>query len=623
MNGESARRYLRLILPWWWLIVLSAIIPAAISYRLVSEQPDLYQARAIVIVGPGVLRDPNPERGEFDLSNTLAAAYAELLTQRSLLEPVIDELGLETDPENLAKQITTRIRSGAQLLEIQVTDTNPEAAAVIANRLADELIRRSPTSEQNTPEEQAFIESQLEDLETKIEKTRAEIDELSDSLAELSSAVEIQETEDQIEALEVVESRYQDTYARLLSVSQEKSPNEVSLFEPALEPTSPLPRRTELITGIAGMAGLGLALSAVVLMDYLDTSLRWHADGGEMALDLPVLGVVPKVSITGPIRRRNALGPAAEGARAIRSKLFLMRPNDFFNSLVLTSPGESEGKSFVLANLAVALASQDKLVVAVDGDMRRPSLHELFDRPNLRGLADVLAENNADPGDSSSIPLQKTDFDGLYLLSAGRPPTDPAGLLTGSGFHTVLNTLKEEGNVILIDSPPVLGPPDAAIISTQAEGAILVVSAGITKRQLAQQARDLLREQREINLLGLVVNRADIGGSYHYYNSMREDEETRWKQWIEEHVGVEWWQKWRTAYVEDGHLTLGKAATRLGISKRQARRWCRGGRLDATRRWLFWWQVNPEGVDRLIGGTLGANGQEIVGATETEQPEET
>jgi capsular exopolysaccharide synthesis family protein len=569
------------------------IIPMGASYYFQTRELDLYQAKATVIVGPGVFQDLNPDRRELDLSNTLAAAYAELVTQRSVLEPVIDALGLDRTPEELAEQIQTRIRSGAQLLEIQVTDTDRLAAALIANRLADELIRRSPTSEQNSPEQEAFIESQLEELEAKIEKTSQQIDELTISLAELTSAAEIQEAEERIEALELVESRYQDTYAQLLSVSRAESPNELALFEPARVPDSPIPRRTKLVVAVAGAAGVGLALSAVLLMEYLDTSLRWDLHGGDTTLGLPVLGAIPKVSSRGPIQRGHALSPAAEGVRAIRSKLFLMRPDDFFQTLALTSPGESEGKSFVLANLAVALASGGNQVIAVDGDMRRPSLHGFFDRPNLSGLAEVLSDGDAAEEQYLPIPLQETGFDGLHLLSAGQPPGDPAALLTSSRFERLLDVLTEEGDIILIDSPPLLGSPDATIIATRTEGTILVVSAGITRRESARQARDMLREQHGVDLLGLAFNRAELNKDYYYYyDRAPQDQEP-------------WWRRWTRELVEDDWLTLDEAATRLGISRRQARRWCREGRLPASKRAIFWWQVKPEGLDRAIEDTLG------------------
>ncbi|RLC61453.1 MAG: hypothetical protein DRI48_10740, partial [Chloroflexi bacterium] len=229
MDSKAVRQYVRMVLRWWWLLLVSAIIPMGVSYYFASQQPDLYQAKATVLVGSNIFQDPNPDRWQMDLSTTLASAYAELVRQGPVAEAVIERLGLERTPEQLAAQIGTNIRSRAQLLEIQVTDTNPQAAALIANALADELIRRSPASGGTDPEQQKFVQDQLGELRAKIEKVGEQIDELAASLADLTSAAEIQDAQGRIDALEEVKSRYQSTYASLLSVSQAESPNVLSL----------------------------------------------------------------------------------------------------------------------------------------------------------------------------------------------------------------------------------------------------------------------------------------------------------------------------------------------------------------------------------------------------------
>ena len=592
MDSGTARRYLRVILRYWWLLLLSTLIPAGISYHLASQEPDLYESKAKLIVGTSVFQDVNPNPQAIDLSNTLAAAYAELVTQPSVLEPVIDRLALDQTPERLAAQIDTGIRSGAQLLEISVTDTSAEAAALIANALADELIRRSPTSEENTPEQQAFIEGQLRELEGKIEDVNQQISDLTASLAQLTSAAEIEEAEGRIDALDQVKSRYQTTYAQLLSVSHRESSNELALFEPATVPERPLPTRTGLIGALAGAAGLGLALGGVLVLEYLDSSLRWEQGDKQTVMDLPVLGAVPHASSRTPLSSQDPLSPVAESIRGLRSQLELIRPDGFFKTLLLTSPGNAEGKSFIVANLAVVLASGNQRVVVVDADMRRPSLHEFFDRPNILGLADVLGN----PGrDSESpvpmIPLQETDFENLLLLSSGRPPTDPAALLTSSRFPSLLANLGRHQDVILIDSPPILGPPDATIIATQVEGTIIVVSTGLTRQEAGQQAKELLLKQQDASLLGLAVNHVNTDGYYQYYTSAREAPRSRWR----------FWERNR----DSGPLTLRQAASRLGIGREQARRWCKSGRLPATRRCLLWWRVEREGLAQLIDQTVG------------------
>jgi len=594
---REIRKYLRLITRWWWLLVVSAAIPMAVSYYFASQQPDFYQAKATILVGTSLFESSDPDPFQMNLSRTLATAYAELLRQGPVIETVIDRLGLNSTPEQLADQIKTNILSGAQLLQIQVTDTNPEAAALIANALADELIRRSPASGGSDPEQQEFIEGQLEEIRAKTESIAGQINDLTASLSELTSAAEIRDVQDRIAALEEVRSLYQSTYANLLAVYQGESPNVLSLFEPATIPPWPIPSKARLIVAVAGAAGVGLALGAIFLMEYLDTSLRWEGDGVQSFLELPVLGTVPRVSRKRTLLSSNPLSPVAEGIRTMRANVFLLQPDHPFRTLLLTSPGTSEGKSFILANLALVLASAGNRVIAVDADMRKPSLHELFDLPNVVGLANVLSDHKDDAdqvGDadhvgenSLSVPLQETGFDNLYLLSAGRPPTDPATLLTSPRFPALLESLRDRGDVILIDSPPVLGPPDATVLATMAEGTILVVSAGSTRRGPLQRARDRLRAQQGANLLGLAVNRTKSHSSYYYYSPGPESKKKKRKK---RRDGNSTW------------LTLSEASERLGISKEQARRWCKSGRLPAVRKWL-WWRVASDELTRMLEDT--------------------
>jgi capsular exopolysaccharide synthesis family protein len=580
--------YLDIAKRWWWLFIMSAIIPMAVSYYFTSKQPDLYQAKATLIVGTSVFQNPNPNRGEIDLSDTLAAAYAELIRERPVLEAVIQRLGSERTPERLASQIGTNIRPGAQLLEIQVTDTDPEAAALIANGLADELIRRSPTSEESLTEQQRFINEQMEEFRSKIDEVDEQIAELTTSLSEMTSAAEIKEAEDRIAALELVKSRYQTNYATLLSAYRAESPNVLTFFDRAVSPQKPIAKNTGLILVVSGMAGVGLAFGAVILMEYLDTSLHWSKDSAQSVFGLPVLGAVPRVSKHESLLSGNPLSPMADGIRSIQVNVFLSQPDRPFETLLLTSPGASEGKSFIVANLAVALASAGNRVIVIDTDMRRATLHEYFDLLNVVGLSDVLAGQRSDVEKPPVIPLQGTELDNLRILSAGRSPMDPVALLTSSRFPALLESLKDQADIILLDSPPVLGLPEAMVLATLVEGTILIVSTGLTKRESARQAKDRLVAQRGVNLLGVVVNRVKRNGSY-YHSSYRHGRRGKRARWIKQDGTGKW-------------MMVGEVAQWLGISKPMARQWCKSGRLPATKK-VFWWRVDRSRFKHMLEDT--------------------
>jgi capsular exopolysaccharide synthesis family protein len=582
------RTYLKLLKRWWWLLILGALIPMGVSYVFASRQPDYYQARATVMVGSS-LQDPNPDPWQMNMTGNLASAYAELVKQRPVTEAVIQRLGLaeERSPEALAGQIQTRIYSEAQLLEIQVTDANPEAAALIANALAEELIRRSPASSGVDPEQQEFVRAQLEELQAKIEQVTADIDELTGSLADLTSAAEIQEAQERIAALEQVKSTYQSTYASLLEVSLSESPNMLSLFSPALKPEWPIPQRTNLTVAVAGAAGLGLALAAVVGIEYFDPSLRWDHRESQSVLGLSNLGAIPRVRRDGRyVMDKDTPAPLSAGFHALLANLTLIKPENPYGTLLVTSPGVAEGKSFTAANLAAVMASAGKRVIVVDGDLRRPTLHEFFGQPNVVGLAEFLDSSRcADAETPEALPLRDTGIDRLRFLAAGRLYEDPAVLLTSSRMSELLEVLKGQADVVVIDSPPVLGPPDALILATLVDGALLVASHGMSERDLVRKARNRLQEREDVNLLGIVLNRVKPGRDGYYgtygYSARREAGEPR-----EEAEGRTW-------------MSLDEAARYLGISKSMARRWCRTGRMTAERSRLRW-RVRQEDVIGLV-----------------------
>ncbi len=586
MGEPMLQRYVRM-LGRWWLLLISMLIPMMVSYGLLSQKPPLYQARATLMVGT-TLQTTNPDPWQMNLSTTLAGAYAELARQRPVLEAVIDRLGLPRTPEQLVQQIETRIYSGAQLLEIRVVDTDPEVAALIANALADELVRRSPASGAVDPEQQAFIRRQMADLRARIENVDEEIARLTDQMATLTSVAEIREVQDRIAALETVKTTYQARYADFLQLYNPESPNLLTFFDQASPPASPLPSRALLIVAVAGAAGLALAVAALILMDYLDTSLRWENDTVQASLGLPILGAIPQVAH----RERSVLLAGrmepllSESVHGIQTQIFFTRPDQAPRTLLVTSPSAQEGKSFVLAHLATALTAAGYRVIAMDVDLRRPSLHEFFEKPNIIGLADLLSGQLADQFPMEVI--QPTGIENLWLLPAGRTSIEPALLVGSRRFWALLEELQRHADVVLMDSPPVLGPPEAALLAGMADAVLLVVDDGITSHAAARKARDRLMGQEDVRLLGVVFNRVRSSSygylyGYGYYGKNGKPRHRRKKR---------------------PYLTLSEAADRLGVSRETVRHWCRTGKLPA-KRWGPGWRIQPDDVERLIAEAMG------------------
>jgi len=217
----------------------------------------------------------------------------------------------------------------------------------------------------------------------------------------------------------------------------------------------------------------------------------------------------------------NPRSPISEAYRTLRTNLQFAGLDRPLRTLLVTSPGPEEGKSTTLANLAVTIAQSEKKVILIDCDLRRPSLHRLFALPQQPGLTTMVL----DEGAMGNPPLQQTPVSGLWLLASGTLPPSPPDLLGSQRMNGVLETLKEQADMVLLDAPPVIGVSDAAILATKVDGVMLVVSAGQTKRESVQASKDML-ERVNANLIGAVLANVPLDASLqHYYYAQREGDQ--------------------------------------------------------------------------------------------------
>lgn len=218
-------------------------------------------------------------------------------------------------------------------------------------------------------------------------------------------------------------------------------------------------------------------------------------------------GVMPAlITLTDP------RSPAAEAYRTLRTNIQFSSLDKPTKSLLVTSAGADDGKSTTLCNLAVTLAQSGTDVVVVDCDLRHPSVHELLDVSNDKGLTTALIGK-----DDEVLPLQQTAVPGLRVLAAGPIPPNPADLLGTQKMQRIIESLSEESAMVLFDSPPVSLVADAAMLASRVDGVVLVVSAGKTKREIAARAKAVL-EKVNARMLGVVLNNARVDSSvYRYY----------------------------------------------------------------------------------------------------------
>lgn len=203
----------------------------------------------------------------------------------------------------------------------------------------------------------------------------------------------------------------------------------------------------------------------------------------------------------------------AEQFRALRTNIEFSMIDHDLKSLVVTSTGPEAGKSIIAANLAAIFATEDKRVLLVDADLRKPTVHKTFRLRNTDGLTTLLMQQNTDLSDI----VYKTNKKGLYVVTSGPVPPNPADLLGTKRMEILKEEMEEMFDLVIFDMPPILAVTDAQIMASKVDGTIFVLpESGVTKES-ALKAKELL-EMAEANVIGAVVNRAEkTKDSYYYY----------------------------------------------------------------------------------------------------------
>jgi capsular exopolysaccharide synthesis family protein len=225
--------------------------------------------------------------------------------------------------------------------------------------------------------------------------------------------------------------------------------------------------------------------------------------------------------------------PVAEAFRNLRTSIQFSAVDEPVRTLLVTSPLPTDGKTFTAANLAAVMAQGGRDVILVDSDLRRSVQHRVFGLPKEPGVTSALLSP-----EEQGIALRETDVKGLKVVTGGARAPNPAELLASDRFQDFVAWLKEQADVVIFDSPPVLAVTDAAVLSTVVDATLLVVDHGRTRRAAAAQATERLMNVGG-NLLGIVLNRLPPNGDgyyyyhYYYYGDGKEARNGGGKGWID------------------------------------------------------------------------------------------
>jgi len=442
---------------------------------------------------------------------------------------------------NAEQNLQTRIEETQSQIDTLQSEIDAVSSSTVQNQLA--------TVQKNIDD----IQGQINELETQIaiintelvltEEQRSQLAEKQANLSQLEPVLALYQqiytnlvvlgkpvesggnTSGQLDQLQTTLNLYQQIYISSISslealrLAQAQNTPTVVQVEPATVPggpISPKPVQTGLL-----YAAVGLVVTAGIafLVEYLDDTIK-TPDDVKNALGLTVVGLVAefqanqkrdgKEQMNGMFVANQPRSPVSEAFRALRTNLEYSSIDRPLKTILITSSGEGEGKTTVASNLAIILAQGGKKVLLLDADLRRPSIHRQFGIPNRVGLSDLVR------GRMDILKVTQT-LEGIKRLSvipSGSLPPDPAELLGSSKMTTIIEELKKNFDIVVIDSPPML-VSDAQILSSRIDGIIFVIRPGKTHTGAAISPLDELK-RIEAKVLGVVLNRIPRNRSYFY-----------------------------------------------------------------------------------------------------------
>ncbi len=527
-----------------WLIILLVLMAGGWAYYSNQQQVPRYSTTTTLFLNPGVASPLLPYQST-NTVQSLANTYVEFMRTRTFAQLVAEATGMALSQGEILGALSTQYVADTQFFRITATHTNPELAQLLANTSADVLIaedtaRQLAAQQQidaQRPEDRHMqalldlrqsLQEELDMYEGEMESTREQIRDLElRGPSELNNQ-RLATLRDSLLSLQSSRASILTSMANVQAAIVNRQPSSDNsnvstavVVDEAPLPGGPLPhgnnQRTMMWLVLALGAGIGLAF----LLEYIDYTIK-SPEELDAVYGLPALGVI------GLARRKSGkqsdlitlhdtFSPLAEAFRSLRTSIGFSALTTPTRSLLITSAGPSEGKSFVAANLAVAMALGGKKVILVDTDLRKPTLHQVFGVQREPGFTNLLMSR---PDAGLAQFLQKTPVKSLRVLACGTLPPNPADLLGSPRAVEVMQQLGEHADIVIYDSPPAATVTDAAIIAQHVDAVMQVVRAGQTRINLVQRCKTVL-EQVNAHVLGPVLNQvseADLGYYAYYYS---------------------------------------------------------------------------------------------------------
>ncbi len=449
------RELLYLLLRRWYLVVICFVLAAGTAFAVTQFYlKPVYRAETTLFLGKEKDKIGGISFTDLQVNSQLVIDYREILKSRMVAERIQQKLGV--DVGKFQRNVNVQTVKDSRIFKISYEDNSPKLAANVVNDLADVIMQMA------------------------------------------SDIIEVKN---------------------------------VKVIDTAKVPKTPVKPNKKMNVGMAGILGLLLGAALIYLLEFVDHTFKKPEDV-ERQLGLNVIGTVPKFEggkrgkkkakdkkeleqeyLKNLITNNDPKAPASEAFRELRTNLQYASVDREIKAMVLTSPSLGDGKTVTTVNLAVALAQSGRKVLIMDADLRKPKVHHYFGIKNGEGLTNILTEDK----DMKKIKItEKNDIPNLYIMTSGPIPPNPAEILSSNKMRQLLEQLKKEYDVIVIDTPPVGQVTDAAVLSGITDGVLLVISSGDTRIEMAKRAKKAL-EGVNAHVIGTVLTKLDTGRTSYYY----------------------------------------------------------------------------------------------------------
>lgn len=476
---RDLRSYLRVLWRWKYLFLIFLVIGPVAAYLLEHGKPKIYESSALVGINQETV-DTSALNGASSFSTSNVVAIAQLVKTTPVAEVAASLLKPPGNPAQIVSEVTANGDPSTNFLTISAQDRNPVRAAAIANAFAKAIgLNRQNAAISELNATIAGVQHQLADLKHGDTATR--------------SALQQQLTE--------------------LQAARSTQGSEAALLQPATANYAPVGPHLRRTVELGFVISLLLAFGVVVLAESADRRMR-SPDDLEGMTDLPLLASIAQSAFSEGLES-NPIDE--ESFQMLRTALTYFNIDERLTSVLITSPGEKEGKTTVAAKLSVAAARAGSDVIVVDADLRRAGVSERFKLRSRQGLGAVLAQQLT--VEDALVPLSVDDdaLGKLRILPAGPPPPNPSALMSSERMHQLIGELEQQADLVVIDSPAALAVSDAVPLMKAVTGVVLVARMNQSDRPTISRLHKIVTSAHG-RLLGVVATGVTSGPGYgHHY----------------------------------------------------------------------------------------------------------